>query len=148
MISLNVQSENKVVAWCRSKPKSTMKAASSQASPPAFRNSGSESNSLGSCRSKRSISATILSLDNGWFVECEMGERERLTLLCMLFYSKSSFDRYWWVETIVARSIHRSQFLLELGVLESKNGSFVWRVVLASYVIYGSIWAILIWNLS
>ena len=54
-----------------------MKAASDHASPPAFQNSESKSNSLSSCRSKRSISATILSLDNEWFVECEMIKKER-----------------------------------------------------------------------
>lgn len=148
MISLNVQSKDKAVAWCRSKLKSIMKTASDQASSSAFRNSELKSNFLSSCRSKRSISATILSLDNEWFVECEVAERERLTLLRMLFYSKSSFDHYWWVKTVLTRSIHRSQFLLELEVSKSKNESFVWRVVSASDVIYDSIWAILIWNLS
>ena len=124
-ISLNVQSEDKAVAWSRSKPKNTMKAAFGHTSPPASRISGSEANFLDLCRSKRSISATILFLDNRWFVGCEVVERGRLALLHMLFYSKSSFDRCWWVETVLARPIHRSRSLLELGALESKNGSSV-----------------------
>ena len=92
--SLNVQSEDKAVAWSRLKPKNTMKAAFGHISPLASRNSGSEANFLGLYRPKRSISATILSLDNRWFIEYKVIERGRLTLLRMLFYSKSSFDCY------------------------------------------------------
>ena len=65
MILLNMQTEDKTVAWSESKPKNNVKAASGYISPPASRNCGPESDYPGSCLSKRSISATILSLDNG-----------------------------------------------------------------------------------
>ena len=81
--SLNVQSEDK----------KTMKTAFDHMSTPASRNFEPDSNSLGSCKSKRNISATILSLDNGQFVGCEVVGRGRLAPLRMLFCSKSNFDR-------------------------------------------------------
>lgn len=77
----------------KSEDRKTMKTVFDHISTPSSQNFESEPNSLGSCKSKRNISATILSLDNGQVVGCEVVGRGRLALFRMLFYSKSNFDR-------------------------------------------------------
>lgn len=81
--SLNVQSEDK----------KTVKTAFDHMSTPVSRNFEPESNSLGSCKSESNISATILSLDKGQFVGCEVVGKGCLAFLRMLFCSKNNFDR-------------------------------------------------------
>ena len=61
MIPLNVQPEEKAVAWSRSKSRNTMKAASGHTSPPSSRNPGRAKKSVKKVRSNTVRSIRIQS---------------------------------------------------------------------------------------